>query len=648
MMSGKHRLTMLTGRRMTGTFRALPLLLAALSFSTFITAQPLADTIIHVQDVIISASRNDHFRHDVSYEEYRGALLRHYEGESLSRLLLSEGALNIRSNGAGGAASSLALRGVSSGHVQVNWNGFPINSVTLGTTDFSMIPAAGFDRVTLVYGASGAVYGSGTFGGAVSLSSELAPSDTLSGSLFAGWQSLGTYRGGLSLRAGNERVAGRLSAWGGHSANRFSYYDYIMQSERIQNDGAWSEYGMIQNLSVKLSAASQLEAGVWYQVKPYSIPSRIGSTSFEQQSDSTLKLFMGYRLLGSRWSLKLKAARFSDRQNYTMKGSADAPVNSIESRIASVQYYGDAGFRYHLPSGLSLDAGITGSLISAEVSAYGGIREERGVALFGGVRQTLDRVILQAALRKEWYNTFSSGVLPSAGLRWEAIPGRWTVRANYSQKYRKPTFNDLYWIPGGNPELRPESGFTLEAGTDVILIKGEHHRLTAGVTPYFTRVRDMIVWRPAGIYWAPLNYQDVRSGGADLSVTFAAGREKRSWNSSLKMALNHSVARERGSHNRIVMLYNPRVIASWKNSFTLGLFDLEITDSFTADRYFDEGRLLRPFNLIDVRTGVNIPVSPGSLGLHLTCNNATDTTYELIRLYPMPGRYWSLKLDYSF
>ncbi len=622
--------------------------LVMLFFTGIVTAQPLTDTLIHIQDVVISLSRNDLFRHDIRSEEYGNTILRRYEGESLSRLLLSEGALNIRSNGAGGAASSLSIRGTSASHVQVSWNGFPINSVTLGSSDISMIPAGGFDRITVVYSASGAVYGSGTFGGAVALTSEPQLEDTLSGSIHTGWQSLQTYSGAITLQAGTTRVAGRLSAWGIRSAGRFTYYDYIMQRERTQSDGSWSNHGLIQNVAVRLSGSSSLDAGLWYQVKPYSIPSRIGSTSYENQSDSTLRLFLGYKYLGNRWSVKVKAARFGDRQNYAMKGSADAPVNSIESRIATINYYGDAGFRYHLPSGLTIDAGITGSLSGAEVAAYGGRREEKGVALFGGARQTLERLIIQASIRKEWFNTYNSPLLPSVGLRWEASPGRWLIRANYSQKYRKPTFNDLFWVPGGDPDLRPERGYTLEAGSEVTLIKREHSSLMAEVTPYLTNIREMIVWRPAGVYWAPQNYQRVRSAGADLKVTWNTGREKWRWSSSLKVALNSSIATEESGDERRPMLYSPHLITSWNNRFTLGIFSLEITDSFTASRLYDEGRQLKPYNLVDIRGGADIPAGRGKVGIDLSCNNATGTTYEMIRLYPMPGRYWSVMIDYTF
>ncbi|MGI6310596.1 MAG: TonB-dependent receptor plug domain-containing protein [Bacteroidales bacterium] len=634
------RQLMRTGIRLT--------LVTVLSFPGITGAQSITDTLIYIPDVVVNASRTDYFRNDVKTDEFRDTILKQYTGESLVKLLSSQTALNIKAYGVGGGASSISIRGVSASQVQVNWNGFPINSVTLGSSDISMIPAAGFDRISLVYGASGALYGSGTFGGAVSLNSELSPERGISGSAFAGAQSLRALNGGFTFKAGTDRLAWKMFAWGTVSENEFTYYDYIRQTEHRQTDGDWNDYGMIHNLAFKLSQASLLEAGLWYQTKEYDIPSRIGSTSYEHQSDSTLKLYLGYRYIGNRWSLKVRAARFDDLQTYWQKNAPDSPVNSIDSRIAAIQNHGDINFRYHMPSGLSFDAGLTGSLVTANVSAYGDEKLEKGIALFSGLKYTINRLTLQTVLRKEWFNTFSSGLLPSLGLKWDAIPGQWVLRANYSKKFRKPTFNDLFWRPGGNPDLNPENGYTIEAGSENTFHISEKSVIETDISPYYTNVNDMIVWRPTGAFWSPENYQKVRSAGVDLSAGFTMEHEKIRLSSKLKVNLNHSVANKADGQERITMLYSPLFISSWKNSLAVGIFDLEVTHGFTSARHYSNDRLLDPYNLVDIRTGVNIKAGKGKIGIHLSCNNVTNTIYELIRLYPMPGRYWSAKINYEF
>ncbi len=609
-------------------------------------AQPLLDTTLIIPEVIISASRNDHFRRDIKTEEFSKAELKDYSGQSLYRLLSEKTSLNIKAIGVGGSASSISLRGASSSQVQVNWNGFPVNSVTHGSADLSMIPAAGFERISVVYGASGALYGSGTFGGAIRLDNDMQTDKALSGGAYLSWQSLKTLNSGLSFHVGNEKIAWKISAWGSVSKNEFKYYDYIRQSERKQTDGPWNDYGMIQNLVIKLSPSSSVESGLWCQAKSLDIPSRIGSTTYEHQSDSTLKIYLGYKHIRNRWSLKIKTARLADVQNYRQRASAQSSVNSIESRIASSQYYGDVNLRYYLSPGFSVDAGLVGSLITADVSAYGEKKKEKGIAAMAGVKYSFERLTLQAALRKEWNSSFSSSLLPAFGLAWETIPEKLEIRANYSRKFRRPTFNDLFWMPGGNSNLNPEKGYTLETGSEVRLWSDENSQISADAGFYYSHIADMIVWRPAGAFWEAQNYNNVTSYGVEAKFEGEIKREKWSATSVFSVSLNHSENATSGEWDP--MLYSPLIITSWENSVTAGIFNLTLKHHFTSDRFYSEERRLDSFNLFDASAGAKISAGKGKFGIHAVVNNLTNTAYELVRLYPMPGRYYSLKLDYTF
>lgn len=611
-------------------------------------AQSISDTTYHIPDVVIRASRSQHFRNDIKTDVFSKDELLPHSGESLGRFLMNKTALNVKTYGVGGTASSITLRGTSASHVQVNWNGFPINSVTLGSCDFSMVPVSGFDRVSIVYGAPGALYGSGTFGGAINLDNDLKPGKSLGGSAQLAYGSLKSVGGNFSFHAGNNKLAWKISVWGTNSKNEFTYYDYIRQSDRKQSDGDWNDAGVIQQAILKLSSSSTLEAGLWYQVKANNIPSRTGSTSYESQKDSTLKLFAAYKKSGNKWGLQIKTALFNDEQSYLQKASPEAIVNSIESHINALQWYYDAGFRYFIRPYLSVDAGITGSLITANLSAYGEQKKEKGLTAFYGIKYEKSQLSWQAGVRKEWNSNFNSGILPSLGAAWKIVPDKWTIRANISEKFRKPAFNDLYWIPGGNTELKPESGFSVETGSLINILKKENIKISTDLALYWSKIRDMIVWRPSGVFWTAMNYQRVHTSGLDANVIFEMEYGQWEHRSSLMLTLNHSMVKNYIGDEKEIMLYSPRVITSWENRFSTGILDFTIWHHFTADRFYDENSLLDPYQVLDAQTGINIPVGKGIIGTHITVNNLTNTTYELIRLYPMPGRYWSVKMSYTF
>ena len=610
-------------------------------------AQSLYDTTLTIPEVIISATRPWHFRNDIKTDVFTSEELQAFEGESLGRFLIDNTALNVKAYGSGGALANVSLRGSSTSHVQVNWNGFPINSVTLGSCDFSMIPATGFDRISVVYSAPGALYGSGTFGGAINLDNNLKLEKTLSGSTSIRYESLRTLTGSTTTTIGNNNIVWKGNFWGAVSDNEFTYYDYIRQSNRKQTDGKWNNSGTIQQLLFRLTPTSTLETGLWYQVKDYNIPSRIGSVSYESQKDSTLKLYAAYKKSANRWGLQIKTAAFNDYQRFTQKASAQSTVYSIDSRIFSHQYYGDANFRYYLKQGISVDAGLTGSYITTEVSAYGETKEEKGITAFTGVKFERNELTIQAEVRNEMYTDYHSGLLPSLGIAWEMIPDKHTLRFNISKKYRKPTFNDLFWMPGGNPDLKPESGYSLEAGSAVTFLKKENIKMTADLGAYWSQIDNMIVWRPDGAYWTAMNYQRVRSGGMDGNVVFDLSRGRYKYHSCLMVMLNRSgVKTYTGEHEK--MLYSPGIITSWETQFSAGLIDLTMNHHFTADRFYEENSLLKPYQTIDMQTGIRIPVGKGKLGIHVTVNNLTNATYELIRLYPIPGRYLSVKINHSY
>ncbi len=77
-------------------------------------------------------------------------------------------------------ALGISMRGTSPQHTAVLWNGINITSFSLGQADFSILPAAAFDNVSVHEGAGSARFGSGAFGGTVLLNSRSPSTNSLS------------------------------------------------------------------------------------------------------------------------------------------------------------------------------------------------------------------------------------------------------------------------------------------------------------------------------------------------------------------------------------------------------------------------------------------------------------------------------------
>ena len=96
------------------------------------------------------------------------ALLKN-QNANLGEILMFTTPVVIQQYGGSGSLTTLSFRGTGSNHTQVNWNGFPLNAIGTGEMDLSLASTDVANQIQLIHGASGAMYGNGTFGGAIEM-----------------------------------------------------------------------------------------------------------------------------------------------------------------------------------------------------------------------------------------------------------------------------------------------------------------------------------------------------------------------------------------------------------------------------------------------------------------------------------------------
>lgn len=74
--------------------------------------------------------------------------------------------------------------------------------------------------------------------------------------------------------------------------------------------------------------------------------------------------------------------------------------------------------------------------------------------------------------------------------------GNIMVKASVSRNYRFPTLNDLYFLPGGNPDLKNEQGFSYDAGISFDVGKEKVYKLSGGMNWFDSYIEDWIIWLP--------------------------------------------------------------------------------------------------------------------------------------------------------
>ena len=560
--------------------------------------------------------------------------LRQYRSGSLGQLLGQEGYAFIKHYGPGRLATP-SLRGAGAAHTAVLWNGWNLSSPMNGQLDFSLLPVSLLDQVRVQYGGQGALLGSGAVGGAIHLDSRPGGSAPgWSGHLQADGGAFGFAQLAGVLRGQGARGGLTLRAFGQRATHDFRYRVPLgggRDSLRRQQHAAQRQAGFIQEGQLRLSDRQSLSLHLWYQQSEREIPPAA------DQTDRHLRSSLGWRYQGPTWDLHLRGAYFAEGLVYTDTVTGlDAP-----SQAQTVQ--GEAEWRWWPGQGQHLRLGLSHALGQARADGYGGLRHRREQGSFFALYR-LPRWRpgweVQLSLRQGWAD--GAWLPPMPGVAWSVAlrPGL-LLRGQAGRSFRLPTFNDLFWQPGGNAALRPEAGWSGDLGLEARHSWGR----TSGdlaLTGFTSRIDDWILWRPVGAYWAPENLRRVWARGLELRAGLARpagsgrlrlggqGRWQRSTNQAVYLPGDASLYQQ--------LIYTP----VWQGSLSLAWEHprgaLRYVHGVTSRRYIaSDGSAFLPGYFLGQVLGEWQVRSGWTVFLQL--QNAWNASYEVVKGFPMPLRH---------
>jgi outer membrane receptor protein involved in Fe transport len=613
-------------------------------------------TLKHIPEVTVVKSNRDFFSDD--YSTFSVDPLSHLTSrQSLGYLLERESPALVKSYGGAGSLASISLHGTGSNHTQVSWNGFPLNSPASGQADLSLIPSGFMQTVDIIHGASGAIFGSGTFGGSINMNNEPDWNNQLRIKYAFDAGSFGSFGNNLFFSTGNRRIQYHASVIASQAENDFTYRDYYRyDTPKVKaTHNAFRTWGFIQNAYLNLGKGHYLEAGVWYQRKMKEMPPLMGSYHENNavQRDSLFRSYISYRKTTEKSALLIKSAYFSDFLHYTDRLTSNDPVYSLDSRIASSRLMNEADYRYYFTPNVIFGAGISYNLSAGSSENYGGLIREQDYALFGNMKIRLNDWILNTGIRKEFYNEINPPLQYSLGVRYKAAD-QLVFRTGLSSKFRKPTFNERYWIPGGNPALDPEKGRGGEVSAEWMIAKRPENgfQLEAVVNAYFQQVDNWIQWVLRDSL-TPVEYKKVHASGVESTVNFSFGAAMFRFRGYLGYSYNSSVIADTYDHNPLFigrqLMYIPKHSGKASIKTTFKGMVLGVNGVFTGSRETVEtdDRILRlePFVFIDCSLGIIRKIAGIDFGLNCRIDNIFNKQYEIIRSYPMPGRSFLFTLS---
>ena len=244
---------------------------------------------------------------------------------------------------------------------------------------------------------------------------------------------------------------------------------------------------------------------------------------------------------------------------------------------------------------------------------------------------------------------------PTAGLNWLVWPAAGLhLRASYSKTFRLPTFNDLYFEQIGRRDLRPEQASVTSAGM-VIENEVSGIRYSVYADAYNSDVKDRIMAVPGKntAVWMMKNIGLVTTHGLEtglelqtlqglvrpaLQITYTYQRsmdktdsQSTTWNHQLPYTPRHSAS-------AVTWIETPYVNASC---------NLIYSGEYFCNAYNGPEYRMPPYYELGCSLWREFAFKSFDLSLKAECINLTDSRYELVRNYPMPGRQFRLSATFE-
>lgn len=605
---------------------------------------------------------------------------------SMADILTQHSTLYIKSYGRA-TESTAEFRGTSPAHTQVLWNGIRINSPMLGTMDFSTIPAYFIDNATLLHGSSSLTETSGGLGGAVSLSTLPPASKGHSIQYIQGIGSFSTYDQFVRYSYAGNRWKNSTRMVYSTSKNDFKYTNYDKKVDvrdeqgHIVNSyhptehnqsGYFHDLHLMDDAYCQLPSGDQLSLSTWYSRSLRGLPflsvDYKDNTEFtNEQMQHAQRTSVAWKRSRHRWNYKVNGGHTYNNVAYdytTNRPGLNMDITHSHSYTHTAMAQGLVEWYPMDNLMLSSKGGVGYTHVRSEDKSpfHIGDNYNRGRMDYNlnvtAQWRAMERLSFSGILRGEGYGSDQVPMIPAffaeVGLY---RPWQLVAKASVARNYRYPSMDDLYFQPGGNPMLKPEKGFTYDAGIEFQSPK-RWYQLSGNITAFDSHITDWILWTPnAKGYWQPSNVKRVHNYGVEMMMN--ADFKWREWSFVVNTNYAYTPSINRGERVNAndasygkqlcyIPLHSANASArlGWK-TWMLNIKWNSYSERFTStsnEVNYITGRL-KPYYMTDVSIEKKFDFRPLFASLRLSVNNLLDSDYITVLSRPMAPRNFELFIE---
>ena len=452
--------------------------------------------------------------------------------QSVNDLLKYAVGVDVRQKGALGVLTDVSIRGGNSEQITVLLNGINICDAQTAHNTFDFpVDISEIERIEVLEGPAGRVYGTSSLLGAINIVTKTPPSSSLSARVEGGsygYLAAGA-RANIAQGRWNNQLSGSFTRSDGYLRNKANRLNADYKTSKAFYQGNYND----SQIAVRWHAGMSVKdfgANTFYAAK------------YDDQFEHTFKTFTALQAENKQGKFHIRPSIYWNRS-----------MDRFELFRGAPQKY---AYNYHRTDvyGVNLNAYFDWSLgrtaFGAElrheelVSTNLGEKLERPHHIHGtdrdytnGINRTNLQFVLEHNIILSRF-TLSAGVIAvknsQADMNMRVYPGidasyrmgnAWKVYASYNTSLRMPSFTELFYSVGGHKadkHLKPEELSALEAG-----LKYNAHGISGKTSIFYNQRKKLIDWISDGTLdangsplWKSVNFGRINVVGVEASLRF--------------------------------------------------------------------------------------------------------------------------------